>query len=48
MITDLAVPLSPPNMIGYFIYINYSKKYEYLVVSTVGTNILLNLPSSGG
>ena len=48
MITDLAVPESPTNMVGIFRAIFYAKMKLNLLVSAVGTNILENFPSAGG
>lgn len=47
MMTDLAVPDSPTNMQGNLFLTMRSKTYEYFLVSTVGTSILLNLMPSG-
>ena len=48
IITVLAVPPSPTNNIGFLILISFLRKNSYLNVYSVGTNILLNAPSSGG
>ena len=45
--TDLAVPDSPTNMHGNLFLTIRFKTYEYFLVSTVGTNILLYLMPSG-
>ena len=48
MITDLAVPESPTNIVGILRAIFYANIKLNLFVSAVGTNIFENLPSAGG